>query len=268
MNINTNSNVKFDIKNTLERLNITYKQWVRLQGMTEDRLYKLLGGCLQLCYLAKSTDAHMSAFKEQCGFKWGRKTKLTVLVAKCVFGADTKQVHNYAKTLELAIEQKVGTAGETDMLTWLRINGGISGIVRGDDSKVSKRKNVIELERAHTIRVGRDAEKYGKTVAFRFTVSERFIEKLRADDVVMLCRVDRKNKELAVYAIDEDSNAIDKYYEELGTNVMESDAYAKFKHTHYEQQKAEQAIASFDVSSKLTDMFDALADDEWLEIAA
>jgi hypothetical protein len=268
MSVIAKANVKLQISDALDKLSITYKQWMRLQKMTEEKLYKLLDGCLQLCYVSRSTEAHMSALKKQCGFKWGRNTKLTVLVTKCVFGADTKQVHNYAKALEIAIEEGVGTAGEADMITWLRGHGGISGVVRGKESKVGKRSNIIELERAYTIRVGRDAEKYGSTVKFKFDVSAKFIDKLRTDDVVLLCKVDRKSKQLAVYAVDEDGGVADKYYEELGKNILLSEDYAKYKHKLYDEQRLAEELAEIDVNDKLHNIFDEMLDEEQIEIAA
>lgn len=263
---NTNANTR--IADALAQLHTTYTEWMRLQQLTENKLYKLMNGCLQLCYLAKSTDAHMSAFKKQCAFKWGRNTKLTVMVAKRVFGEDNKQAHSYAKALEIAIEEKVGTEGEIDMITWLRSNGGISGVVRGTGSKVSKRKNIIELEREHTIRVGRDAEKYGKGAKYKFDVSEKFMEALRTDDVLLLCRVDRKSKQLAVYAIDENSDATDKYYEQLGESVIESEAYTKYKYKLYEEHKLAEHVASIDISDGVQNVLNEMQDCEQFEIAA
>jgi len=268
MSVIAKANVNIQISDALDKLSIRYKQWIRLQKMTEEKLYKLLDGCLQLCYVARSTEAHMSALKKQCGFKWGRNTKLTVLVAKCVFGADTKQVHNYAKALETAIEEGVGTAGEADMVTWLRGHGGISGVVRGTDSKAGKRSNIIELERAYTTRVGRDAEKYGRPVKFKFDVSANFIDKLRTDDVVLLCKVDRKSKQLAIYAVDEDCSVVSKYYEQLGTHIMQSEEYVRYKNRLYDEQRLAEELAEIDVNDKLHSIFDEMLDEEKIELAA
>ena len=271
--INNNAVIKFEIENTLSTLHTVHKNWVRLQQMTEDKLYKLLQGSLELCYLASSTDAHMSAFKECCGFKWGRKTKLSVLVAKAVFGADAGQVHNYAKVLENAIGQKIGTQGHADMLTWLRSNGGISGITRGGEStsgsKGSSKSNVIELERAHTVSIGRNAEDYGVRAKFKFAVSEKYIDTLHTNDVVLLCKVDRLTNELAVYWTDNDSDVVDKYYACVGENVKTTGTYAKREYEKYAEKQAAEAVASFEISDKFKEIAQGILDeDEVLEAAA
>lgn len=271
-NIN-NAAIEFEIETALSKLHAVHKEWVELKQLTENKLYKLLGGSLQLCYLAMSTDAHMSAFKACCKFKWGRKTKISVLVAKAVFGADAKQVHSYAKLLEIAIEQKIGTSGHTDMAAWLRDNGGISGITRGgsNDNTGNKDsdKNVIELERMRTINIGREFKEYGVSAKYKFAVTEKYLQIFEANDVVLLCKVDRKNNELAVYCIDESRDAVDKYYEQLGEEIKNGTEYKRRAYEKYAERKEREAAAEFEISDAIDSIVNSVFDDsEELEEAA
>lgn len=272
MRDNNNAAIEFEIETALSKLHAVHKEWVELQQLTENKLYKLLGGSLQLCYLAMSTDAHMSAFKACCKFKWGRKTKLSVLVAKAVFGADAKQVHSYAKLLEIAIEQKIGTSGHTDMNAWLHSNGGISGITRGicsEKDESSKDTNVIELERMRTISIGRDFEEYGETAKFKFAVNEKYLQIFEANEVVLLCKIDRNSNELAVYWADESSDAVDKYYEQLGEEIKNGTEYKRRAYEKYAERKEREAAAEFEISDAIDSIVNSVFDDsEELEEAA
>lgn len=267
-----NAAIKFEIENALEKLHKVHKEWTDLQQLTEKKLYTLLDGCLQLCYLAMSTDEHMSAFKGCCGFKWGRNTKLSVLVAKAVFGADAKQVHSYAKLLEIAIEQKVGKDGNDGMIKWLRDNGGISGITRGGsktDNISSGNANFIELERMRTISIGRNFEDYGVSARYKFAVSEKYLEHFEVNEVVLLCKIDRKNSELAVYWADESADTIDKYYEQIGEEVKNSAEYKRRAYEKYAERKELEAAAEFEISGALGNIVNnVLGESEELEEAA
>lgn len=254
--------VRLKIETALDTLRLRTKQWQRLQQMTEDKLYSILEGALELYYFLHERETYLQAFKEMCTFKWTKKTKVTLLIVKSIFGDDVKQVHAYAKALEEAVYQKVGRPGEIKFIPWLRAHGGVSGVSRitqearaaGNISKSAR----DEAERKYAIDVGREAEKYGVFSKGVFSC-DHLLKTMNEDgktEVIILCVADYKNQQLKAQWISHDEDLIESFYLEKGQKVMTLESFKKYQMKYYAQRKAEEIEASAVVAGKIAEFAD------------
>lgn len=251
--------VRLKIETALDTLRLRSKQWQRLQQMTEEKLYSILEGGLDLYYFLQERESYLQAFKEMCHFKWTKKTKVTLLIMKSIFGEDVKQVHAYAKALEEAVYQKVGRPGEIKLIPWLRAHGGVSGVSRnkqeaGAAGNISKSARE-EAERKYTIDVGREAEKYGARTKGVFT-SDHILKAMNEDgksEAILLCEADYQNGQLKAQWISYDEDLIERFYVEKGQKVMKLDSFKKYQMEQYAQRKAEEIEASAVVAEKIAE---------------
>jgi hypothetical protein len=154
-----------------------------------------------------------------CDFKWNAKTKVTLLIAKAVFGEKTKMSNAYARAIEKAALEKIGKDGQTSMLAWLQANGGVNGVIRNENPS----KSATAALRDQKEEVGRNYSRY----KVRCRV-EPFVNKQMAGLIngewVLLCRVNSSGEVEVVY-LTQTEEVVSTLYSEFGESIMRKDSY-------------------------------------------
>ncbi len=254
--ISIEAHLAYDIDVTLTELRKKHQEWVDLKQLTEEKLYLLLEGCLELYYFLMESDAYVTAFKTLCDFKWGKKTPLAVLIAKAVFGHKAKQVHTYAKALNVAFEAKIGKPGNDTMLVWLRSNGGISGVTRSAPVIANKEAFTTQsLQRDYIKEIGMKAGSYG----FRLKLPEienaelaKFIESYPHS--ILLCTGSSYTNKVTFHSFNADEDLIDELFVRLGKQVMGTKEYVRAQREIYQAWQAEKVTAASDVKFKMREV--------------
>jgi hypothetical protein len=132
-------NVNESIAYTLSQLKKKHDLWEEQSEKTNNMLYRLMNECLSLYKICSESEIYEEALKSSVTFKFGKKTRLTVIICKAVFGAGKKH-YVYAKALDRAVEEQVGVSGNIGMFEWLKLEGGVNGVIR-KSKKSSMREN-------------------------------------------------------------------------------------------------------------------------------
>lgn len=251
--INIEAHLAHDIDLTLEELRKKHREWVELKQLTEEKLYLLLEGCLDLYYFLMESDAYVTAFKSLCDFKWGKTTPLAVLIAKAVFGPKAKQVHTYAKALTKAFEAKIGKPGKQAMLVWLRDNGGVSGVTRNPPIIQNKDAHSNQsLQRDYIKEIGMNAESYGFRLKLTEIENAELAKHIEAAPVsIILCSGSSYTNKVKFHSFNADADLIDELYVRLGKQIMGTQEYVRAQHQIYQAWQAEKVTAASDVKWKL-----------------
>jgi hypothetical protein len=222
MNLQADAELVIEVEKTLKNLQTKHEKWRKQQHMADNMLYVLMEGCLGFYYFLRKSEAYEQAFKSLCCFRWNSKTKTATLIAKAVFGDKAKITYVYAKALEKAVQNNIGTNNEISMLQWLQQNGGINGVIRNkcaDESKASS-------ERRHHIEVGRNVHLYSyKKFNISPFINDNLLNKFSDKEFVLVCRADSKSNMIVPKYVTETESLIDPLYEELGKCVVETNDY-------------------------------------------
>lgn len=247
---NTTSNeiINFNLERSIETLNDKYKEWRSYVENGENVLYSLLGECLEFHNFLVCDSEYQSAFKGMCRFSWHKNTGLTTLIAKTVFGVKNKQTYTYIKALDAALAKGVGADGAISMEQWLKENGGVSGVIRGDGNN-----SKAEIERAYRIRVAQEAERFGLKDKHGSLLSTDLANMIEhgSTDVVLLAQVDRKTGEFKVKWLSEEVGIRNKLWEIRGEAIMKTDAYRQNKDAYIQSIREKNA----DVAAKICEAF-------------
>ena len=213
-----------EMEEFITKLRDQRNRWMQQQEKADTFLYKLLDGCLQLYYLLRADEDYETAFKGFCHFKWNSKTRLTVLICKIVFGEENKAGYAYAKALEAAIAQKIGTTGKVGMMQWLKQSGGINAVIR---PRKDEEDNGLG-ERAFRIEVAKTAVPLTNKIRTE-PFSSPFLAQEFSGPFVLLCERDHKNGMINIrFATDKD-----KYVEDLfallGHQYMQTKSYKQIR---------------------------------------
>ena len=239
-----------EIEGMLEELRNKHSSWEMHQRQSDSMLYALLDGSLDFYRLLKTDEECFAAFKELLDFKWNRKTKLSTMIVKAIFGEKAKKGYAYAKALEAAYAADIGKSGTTSMTHWLNDNGGISGVVR-----VRNAKNKANAEREHAIDVGRNVEAYGvKRRGGAFTSSFITDNYKGIDEFVLLCKYDAATKLVHIMYESEDKTLVDDLYAEAGELVMKHLAYRNNRLKVKKAQTAKKDAAASKVKASLSNI--------------
>lgn len=251
---NSNEIINFNLERAIEILNDKHKVWRAHVDSGENILYSLLGECLEFHnFLVRESD-YQSAFKGMCRFSWHKNTGLTTLIAKTVFGAKNKQTYTYIKALDAALAKGVGSDGAISMEQWLKENGGVSGVVRGDGGN-----SKAEIERTYRIRIAQEAERFGLKDKFGSFVSKELAQEIEhgSRDVVLLTEVDPNTGEFRVKWLSEEIGIRNKLWEIRGEAMMTTDAYRRNKDAYIEsirEKNAEAAAKICEAFSKISSL--------------
>lgn len=247
---NTNSQevINFNIEKAISILNDKHKAWRAHVESGENILYSLLEECLDFHnFLVRESD-YQSAFKGMCRFSWHKNTGLTTLIAKTVFGVKNKQTYTYIKALDTALAKGVGADGAISMEQWLKENGGVSGVIRGDGGN-----SKAEIERAYRIRIAQEAERFGFKDKYGAFVSKELVQEIEhgSSDVVLLAKVDRSTGEFTVKWLSEEHAIRNKLWEVRGESMMMTEAYRRNKDAYIQSIREKDA----DVAAKICEAF-------------
>lgn len=253
---NTNSNevINFNLENAIAVLNDKHKAWRAHVENGENILYALLEECLEFHnFLVRESD-YQSAFKGMCRFSWHKNTGLTTLIAKTVFGVKNKQTYTYIKALDAALAKGVGADGAISMEQWLKENGGVSGVIRGDGNN-----SKADIERAYRIRIAQEAERFGLKDKYGSFVSKELAQEIEhgSSDVVLLAKVDRNTGEFTVKWVSEEHAIRNKLWEIRGESMMKTDAYRRNKDAYIQsirEKNADAAAKICEAFSKITSL--------------
>jgi hypothetical protein len=218
----TEVDVAATVESTLGELRKQYSAWRTHQTESDNMLYVLLENCLDFYYFLRQNEQYEAAFKSLCHFKWNAKSKVTLLIAKAVFGEKTKMSNAYARAIEKAALQQVSKEGQPSMLSWLQASGGVNGVIRNDNPQ----KSATAALRDQKEEVGRNYRRY----KVRCRV-EPFVNKQMANFIsgewVLLCRVNSSSGEVEVVYPTQNEQLVSALYSEFGGNIMQSDSYKK-----------------------------------------
>ncbi|WP_139216060.1 hypothetical protein [Marinobacter sp. DSM 26671] len=121
--------VKGTMAYTLGQLREKHGLWEAQKDRADKVLHRLMGECLSLYRLCCKSEVYEQALKSCVDFKFGKNTKLTIIISKAIFG-NSKKHYAYAKALDKAIENQVGVDENMTMFDWLQQEGGINGVIR------------------------------------------------------------------------------------------------------------------------------------------
>ena len=224
LNLQADAELVIEVEKTLKNLQKKHEEWEKLKNVADNTLYVLMEGCLEFYYFLRKSEAYEQAFKSLCHFRWNSKTKTATLIAKAVFGDKAKKTYVYAKALEKAVQNNIGTNNEISMLQWLQQNGGINGVIRNkcaDESKASS-------ERRHHIEVGRNHHLYSyKKFRIAPFKNDNLLQSFSDKEFVLLCRANSKSGMIVPKYVTETESLIDPLYEELGKCVVETNDYTE-----------------------------------------
>lgn len=216
-----NNQIRTQVEATISSLREAHEQWTTKQCMAHDALYALLGECLSFLRFLRADEANELVFKEHCAFGWTKKTSLSTLVVKQIFG-DEKKTYAYAKVLQAALIENVDMPNQPSMRVWLKQGGGINGVIRPNSAPGKQRAEYL-----HKQQIGRNSESFGwKSKCGPLTVPQLQPIHKRGHEhvVVFLERLSEENTfELLDYSLDE--NDIDRAFEKLGARIMKSKGY-------------------------------------------
>jgi hypothetical protein len=246
--ITTTEDLVIEVEATIKEFRTQYEAWQAHQAVSDSMLYALLESCLDFYYFLRSNEDYESAFKSTCHFKWNTKTKLHALIVKAVFGDKNKKNYAYIKAIKVAIDEGIKSE-ENKMQTWLRMNGGINGVIRTEEEPR------VNVEREHYIDVGRNCELYGIKPKLKPFVNEELANSIESGEIILLVNINKSTSEISIKSFSLEKDLIDKIYYDFGKNLV-----SKSKKYKENKDKAEKIMlekkekAAKEVSSKLKDM--------------
>jgi hypothetical protein len=239
------------VEQTVSELRKQYSAWRTHQAESDNMLYVLLENCLDFYYFLRQNEQYESAFKSFCRFKWTAKTKVTLLVAKAVFGENTKMVNAYAKAIEKAAENKVGMDGVHNMLGWLQSNGGVNGVIRSNNPKQSATAVMADKKEE----VGRNHRRFNKVCAIKPFVNTQ-MAKLISGQWLLLCDINSSSGEVEVIYPTRADKIIKLVYSEFGEAIMQCDSYKERRFKVEAEMAIERAKAAGLVGEELQRIMD------------
>jgi hypothetical protein len=217
----TEVDVAVSVENTLGRLREQYSAWRKHQAESDSMLYVLLENCLEFYYFLRQNEQYESAFKSLCHFKWNAKTKVSLLIAKAVFGEKTKMSNAYARAIEKAALEQVGRAEQPSMLGWLQANGGVNGVIRNENPN----KSAAAALRDQQEEVGRNYSRYN--IACRIQPFEnKQMGSLVVGEWALLCKISSDGRVEVVHP-SQNEEVVGALYSEYGGLIMKTDSYKK-----------------------------------------
>jgi hypothetical protein len=216
----TEADVSVSVEGTLGKLREQYSAWRKHQADSDNMLYVLLENCLDFYYFLRQNEQYESAFKSLCDFKWNAKTKVTLLIAKAVFGEKTKMSNAYARAIEKAALEKIGKDNQTSMLAWLQSNGGVNGVIRNENPSKSATAALQDQKEE----VGRNYSRYKIRCRIEPFVNKQMAQ-LMDGEWAILCRVNSSSGQVEVVYLTQTKEVVGSLYSEFGASIMASPAY-------------------------------------------
>ena len=242
--IATTEDMVIEVEATIKEFRNQYEKWQEHQAVSDNMLYALLEGCLDFYYFLRSEEDYESAFKSTCYFKWNAKTKLHTLIVKAIFGDDNKMSYAYAKAIKKAIEENV-KAEKNEMQTWLRINGGINGVIR------SEKSNKGSIEREYLIQLGRNFELFGRKSKIKPFKNDDILRMANNSELLIVVSIDRETSNVILKSVTNDEDFINSAHAHLGKAIYESENYKTHKEKADKIMLENKQKASEEVNTKL-----------------
>lgn len=214
-----------EIKICVEELRNIFQLVERKSDDARQALYGLLSDCVDFHKLLNAEAGYQAAFKRVIDFKWNKHAKLTILIAKTVFGVANKNAYAYSKVMDAAISAGIDNEGAQTVAQWLEQSGGVNRVIRNTQSS----SNAAE-ERKQRIEVGRNAKLYGvncKLDAFHSAELERTFGD--SSEVVLLLSRDAKTGKISLIWRADDEALVEAMYEDLGSGIMKLESYHEKK---------------------------------------
>ena len=239
-----------EVQNVINKLRSKHKQWESHQAQSTTMLYTLLENCLEFYRTLHNDEDCVAAFKEVLNFKWNKKTRLSTMIIKTVFGDKAKKGYAYTKALEAAIAQDIGTANTVSMSHWLNDNGGIDGVIR-----TPNQPSKAALERDHAISVGKNYKDYGFSPKQKpFVSAELSFFSSKAPLYVVLCEYNSVTNETELLWVSEETKLIEEMYALKGSGFMKTIAYKNNRVKVYNQSEKRKIIAREKVNAGLNNI--------------
>jgi hypothetical protein len=125
--------IRVKIDDTVKDLQSKRVKWENQQKIADEALWFLLEESLSFYNFLRSKEDYERLYRGKRA-----KDKLTSLLVSDIFGKEKNKKYAYTKALDTALKQGIGVEGNQGMRDWLKLNGGVNGVIRVANSEKKK----------------------------------------------------------------------------------------------------------------------------------